>query len=242
MVRPGNASRRPQSDAKASGPLASRNHGHMVRRIPGRIPPGWKFGPGCITSTMPVNALSNVSSPTVRRPLAGSFRWYTPRPNPSKTTKWLNSQNKIAGGVKSRSSLGSLLHAVTCRPYFSAAATISAALLPSRLTSHAVHSSSIGTQRPKWASTEPRHAAPHSAVSCWGKIGVRKRRPACRRNLAVRVVRLPSACGVALLPCRLEELNSYPRGVPAELAAGQLEGCKGRHPLPASPACPAGRL
>ena len=51
-----------------------------------------------------------------------------------------------------------------------------AALLPSRLTSHFSRSSVIGTQRPKYASTLPRQAAPHSDACICNTMGVAIRR------------------------------------------------------------------
>ena len=47
-----------------------------------------------------------------------------------------------------------------------------AALLPSRLTSHRSRSSVNGTQRPKWANTLPRQAAPHSVACICNRMGV----------------------------------------------------------------------
>src|SRR5262245_27962069 len=47
------------------------------------------------------------------------------------------------------------------------------ALLPSRDTPQARRSSSSDTQRPKWASTMARAAAPHSTASIWRMVGVR---------------------------------------------------------------------
>ena len=51
-----------------------------------------------------------------------------------------------------------------------------AAVEPSRLISHRARSSVSGTQRPKWASTLPRHAAPHSVACICISRGVRIRR------------------------------------------------------------------
>ena len=44
-ARAGRARSSPQPIANASGPLTSRSHGRTRYRRPGRIPPGWKWGP-----------------------------------------------------------------------------------------------------------------------------------------------------------------------------------------------------
>ena len=71
---PGTDNIRPHSATKASGPFTSRSHGHSSRNIPGEEPPGRNSGPLLKSSTTPVKERLKSSSPTLRRPFAGSFR------------------------------------------------------------------------------------------------------------------------------------------------------------------------
>jgi len=117
-----------------------------------RRPPGVKPVPGLKVSTTPVKLPSKSSGVTARRPLPGSLRYTTRRPNrrplPSHTTKWLNFQNRIAGGRTSASADTSACMPLASSPYWRAARRTLIALDPSRATPQAMRNSSSGTYRP----------------------------------------------------------------------------------------------
>ena len=102
-------------------------------------------------------------------------------PYPSSTTQCENRQNRICGSRSPSASFANgRRYPLACMPYPRAALSMALALDPSRDTPQASRSSSSGTTLPKWASTMPSEAAPHSVSSICSTVGTLTR---CRGNV-----------------------------------------------------------
>ncbi len=77
-------------------------------KAPGGAPSRTKSDPGTKARTTPVKLRENSAIETRRRPERGSLTSAWPPEKPSKTRKWLKSQNRMAGQGRSRSPSGSL--------------------------------------------------------------------------------------------------------------------------------------
>ena len=96
-TRASTASMSPHASAYPIAPPAPPSHCGRRCAMPGASPPGRKSGPTPNRSATPENPWLNSSAVIVRRPMAGSLRWNRSRSKPSRTRKWLNSQNRTRG-------------------------------------------------------------------------------------------------------------------------------------------------